>query len=305
MDKLRTFKDYCEQHGDTPLIQSPYSDREYLKEYQEQYDEYMFTLDIDAKTKYGDLILATDDINVVTDIIRATCVRLDYKWSTLWDTLHLDYDPIANVDAHETVTTEYGEHVTETNLGERTTTNNMGERNTTNEIGARVTTNDMGERNTTNTIGARSENTTEKGHTFPYDTKQMTQTAQNEIENSSAKATDSTVTGAAQDVSTVDSTKDISKSDAVEDKTVVSSVQDENISRTHTDTVTTIRKGNIGVTSTQSLIQQTRDVAVFDFYSSVLEDIIEAITIPVYDDGESENCPGWFDHYYYRFGGIY
>jgi hypothetical protein len=43
------------------------------------------------------------------------------------------------------------------------------------------------------------------------------------------------------------------------------------------------RKGNIGVMSTQDLIKQSREIADFNFYKIVANDIISKICIGVYD----------------------
>lgn len=245
----KTLSDYMEVHSSTGLIQSPYTNREYLKEYREQFEEYMYTLDIDAELKFGNLLLIDDDLSKVSEVVRATCIKNDYKWNKLWETLGLKYDPIANVDGVETVTTDYGEHVTDTEIGERSETTNIGERS-----------------ETTN-IGKRSSNSSEDGYTYPYEipTKEAHK-AHNVFESTSEKATDS-----------------VSRS-ATEDSLHKSSASDKLISRMHRDVVETVRKGNIGVTSTQNLIKQERNISLFYFWDVVYQDVIEAITIPIYKE---------------------
>lgn len=114
--------------------------------------------------------------------------------------------------------------------------------------GEEVTTVEYGEHTTSNTIGKRNANTVEQGYTFPYDLDNKTQTAENNI----------TVT-----------------SDAVNDSSV---------SNQHTDRTTLHRQGNIGVTSTQHLINEERQVALFSFWEVVYKDIIDAITIAYYKE---------------------
>lgn len=70
---------------------------------------------------------------------------------------------------------------------------------------------------------------------------------------------------------------------------------DTNTKGTHTDTfnkdahtVTITRKGNIGVTKTQDLLQSQRDIAMFDFLDTVLKDCIDAITIPIFVEEEDD-----------------
>lgn len=248
MKTQKTFRDYLEETGNK-LITTPYSDRPYMKEYQEEYEEYMFTIDIEAKEKFGGLIMLSNDWNVVNDLVRATCVKCDYKWRKLWDTLNLEYDPIANVDGTETTTTVYGTHETESDNGERIQTSNMGERSQTNSIGKRT--------------GASSED----GYTYPYEaTDKEKHTAHNSFSNSTEKATDTITNNAYKDTVT---------NNAYKDKT---------LSKEHTDTVTHVRKGNIGITSSQNLILQERNVSLFYFWDVVVEDIVNAITIPLWKE---------------------
>lgn len=114
--------------------------------------------------------------------------------------------------------------------------------------GEELTTVEYGEHTTNNTIGKRNANTIEQGYTFPYDENSKTQTAENNISVSS------------------------------------DAVNDSSVSNQHTDTTTLSRKGNIGVTSTQHLINEERQVAMFSFWEVVYKDIIEAITIPYYEE---------------------
>lgn len=247
--KSKTLKDYMDDLGSHPFISTPFRDREYFKEYFGEYDEYMQSLDIDAKEKYGNLILVNDDFGIILNIIRSTCIKNDYKWGKLWSTLGLKYDPVANVEEHTTVTTEYGEHVTDTDIGERTETTNIGERTET------------------TSIGKRSSNSSEDGYTYPYENPdKQAHKAHNVFESGSEKATDSVTR------------------ESAEDNLHKSSATDKVTSHTHTDTVTTDRKGNIGVKSSQSLVLEERGVALFYFWDVVYQDVIEAITIPLYKE---------------------
>lgn len=114
--------------------------------------------------------------------------------------------------------------------------------------GEEIVTTVYGEHITNNSLGMRKANTLEQGYNFPYDENSKTQTAENSISVSS---------------------------DAVNDSTV---------SNQHTDSNTIERHGNIGVTSTQHLISEERQIAMFSFWDIVYTDIIKAITIPVYEE---------------------
>lgn len=76
---------------------------------------------------------------------------------------------------------------------------------------------------------------------------------------------------------------------------------DTNTKGTRTDvlnkdehSVTVTRSGNIGVTKTQELLQAQRDIAMFDFLDMVMQDCIDAITIPIFVEKE-DGFSGIFD----------
>lgn len=48
------------------------------------------------------------------------------------------------------------------------------------------------------------------------------------------------------------------------------------------DEITTTRKGNIGVTSTQQLIEAERNVAIFKYLDIVFKDLMDVIALPIF-----------------------
>lgn len=117
------------------------------------------------------------------------------------------------------------------------------------EYGAKSKTNTNGARSVTNSNGARTtENTS---YVVPYDLTEERKTG-----------------------------KDTTTAAAVTDSQTSAESTDTEAENAHTDTIT--RSGNIGVTSTQSLIDQQRRIVDFNFYSHVLADIITAITQPYF-----------------------
>ena len=132
----------------------------------------------------------------------------------------------------------------------------------TTEYGEHVTTQNNGERIETMVNGERQNTSNQKLSSYPFDTGTKTATEE----------TDESVTNA--------QTTDTRTNNAVVDSTT---------SNMHTDTETVTRSGNIGVTSTQKLINEERQVAMFQFINSVLLDIVMDITIPVWEESEEEN----------------
>ena len=137
-----------------------------------------------------------------------------------------------------------------------------GKETRTTEYGEHVTTQNNGERIETMVNGERQNTSNQKLSSYPFDTGAKTATEE----------TDESVTnGASTDTRT---------NNAVVDSTT---------SNTHTDKETVTRSGNIGVTSTQKLINEERKVAMFQFINTVLLDIVTDITIPVWEESEEDD----------------
>lgn len=92
------------------------------------------------------------------------------------------------------------------------------------------------------------------------------------------------------DSSILQTTQQITNSNPLHtDKVNTDAFTDTDIEGAHKDTdthkkhdITVTRQGNIGVTSTQNLIGQQRDIINVKFYDMVFKDIIKEITIPYY-----------------------
>ena len=155
---------------------------------------------------------------VVSDVY-ALIVKKAYEYDKLYNTLSLEYDPIANVDGTETTTDTLGATHTETSSGAHTDSTSFGADSKT------------------QTAKISAENVSSFANA-------------DEVTDSRLAHTDSTSYGA--HVVETDG-------DAVENVHVIE------------------RHGNIGVTSTQELIRQERDVAKFSFVGTVARDIINMI----------------------------
>ena len=157
--------------------------------------------------KYADLETVTDDLESFLAMVNIAIVNWDYKWTKLYATTQLTYDPIANVDA---------------------------------EI---EETRDIASRHTEDTLGAGNVSTTNgqapmESSTFHNQTKSTTESQQR---------------------------------------------VDEHDEDAYKDVITTTRKGNIGVTSTQQLIEAERGVSEFPFLDILMADVINFLTYPYYE----------------------
>lgn len=124
--------------------------------------------------------------------------------------------------------------------------------------GTETTTTTYGEHTSTDNIGARSNNEDINQYRVPMDSGTKTLTDETTTTNSANSAVDS------------------------------------HISSTHTDSIVHERHGNIGVTSTQHLITEERQVAYFNLLDIIFEDVINEICIPLWNDCSSITPNDWY-----------
>lgn len=132
----------------------------------------------------------------------------------------------------------------------------------TTQYGEHITTQNNGERIETMVNGERQNTSNQKLSSYPFDTATKTATEETDESVTNAQSTDTRTSNA---------------------------VVDSTTSNTHTDKETVTRSGNIGVTSTQKLINEERQVAIFQFINTVLLDIVTDITIPVWEESEEDD----------------
>ena len=160
----------------------------------------------------GNIIQGLINLDVTNLIISNT-----YKYSTLYNTTRLNYDPIANVDGMETITTT--KEGSETNSG-------------------------------SNTFTPGSTSTTTR-KSSAYDDTELRENA-----------------------------KDITTSSGADNAEYSNTKSFDN----YREVVQNVRKGNIGVTSTQNLIEQERNISLFSIIDIVCSDIAHLILLGVYPD---------------------
>ena len=158
--------------------------------------------------KFADLATISDDVNVIKSTVEVAFLLYNDKWSKLYNTLNLEYNPLWNVDATITETRK---------IDERHHTDNLG----------------------------RQHGTTE-GSQAPFDSSTKRPVNGSEYTN-----------------------------DAVENEHTEDNYEDE---------IETKRQGNIGVTSSQQLIESERNIADFNFLDVLMCDIINTITYPYYTE---------------------
>ena len=215
-------------------------------------EEYLVGYQTDASSvdwyylgvKFKDLHAISDDLNDIEAAVGVAFLTYGDKWAKLFNTLDLKYNPIWNVDAKIEETRDIDKRHVEDDFAEREDVNSYG-----------LTTGNT-------TYGQLDDSTENK--TTPYDSANYRNLSKQERQV--LEHTDDYQTDAHEDTLTKGAHKDSHDEDA------------------YKDVITTERTGNIGVTSTQELIQKEREVADFNFLDVLMCDIIDIITEPYFEE---------------------
>ena len=227
--------------------------------------------------------------NIIVNLYNAN----KYKYETLYNTTLLKYEPLQNYDRTEEITDKTERIGTDdTTFGSRTDTSTAN--NTTN-IGAQDNTNKDEE---TTKIGAinteTNSSTSKKGsesnekEVAPYDSENyykqekdtLSFTNRSDTNNSTTKTnarTDTRTNTITEKVGARKDTTESSTSNTFGGHTDATSIN-ENETYTHKSHM----YGNIGVTTSQQMLESEREVAYFNFVSIVAHDIIKLIAICIY-----------------------
>ena len=182
-----------------------------------------------------------------------------YQYNKLWKSTLLNYEPLENYRMEESGTDTSIENTT-SNIGEQT---NNGNDSTTTNIGEV----NIASSNSTNYGG--KETTSE--FVSPYDDTEarLSKKTENEYTNRKDDTTATSTTGARTDSETSNSSVTVgARTDT--------STNDSTTNHTFT------RSGNIGVTTSQQMLQSEREIAYFNFISIVAHDIVKLIAICIY-----------------------
>lgn len=216
-----------------------------------------------------------------------------YQYETLYNTTLLKYEPLQNYDRTEEVEdTTNRTGTNDTIFGSHTDTSTAN--NTTN-IGAQDNTNTDDETTKIGAINTETNSSTSKNgsesnekEVAPYDSE--TYYKQEKDTLSFTKRTDTnnstTTTNARTDTRTNTNTEKVgARTDSNESSTsntfgerTDATSRNENETYTHKSHI----YGNIGITTSQQMLQSQREVAYFNFVSIVAHDIIKLIAICIY-----------------------
>lgn len=182
-----------------------------------------------------------------------------YQYNKLWKSTLLNYEPLENYRMEESGTDTSTENAT-SNIGEQT---NRGNDSKTNNIGG------INIASSNSTVYGGKETTSE--FVSPYDDTEtrLSKKTENEYTNRKDDTTATSTTGAREDSETSNSS------------VTVGARTDTSTNDSTTNHIFT-RSGNIGVTTSQQMLQSEREIAYFNFISIVAHDIVKLIAICIY-----------------------
>lgn len=224
--------------------------------------------------QYGDY--GTGLLTISTIIKRSISTALEknsYKITKLYETTQLTYDPISNYDRSETTTVEHNGTETDETIASNVLTKTGSESHTkggddTFSYSGETVTTPSGSTTTTHETTAFNEPTTYSGDskdTTTYNAAKTTESFNNRKDTTTYNTDEQTTYNDVKDAHDIDSTTTHSFNGRNE-KTI------SNI------------KGNIGVTTSQQMIQSEREVADFLWMDAVAKIITDAICIHTYYD---------------------
>lgn len=208
-------------------------------------------------------LLSSADRKTIATLVYA---RFRTQWGRLWATMNPDYDPLTNYKMEETVEgTENSTRTPDLTKGDTGTVQTTGQ-------------------------DKRTPDLTRKGTGTVKDDGSATNNNQNGIWgfNSSTSVPSDMSDGTATNENTT--TRDLTETETGTDTTDRTNTDTYNRSYTETGTDTTAgtssrkltRTGNIGTNTFQNLLQQERNIWMYDFFEQIFKDVDSVLTIPIY-----------------------
>ena len=209
-------------------------------------------------------VLSSDNRTLISNILWA---MFGIQWTRLWDTMKpVEYNPLTNYQMQETMEgTENSTRTPDLTKGDTGTVQKTGQ-------------------------DKRTPNLTRNGTGTVNDNGSATNTNQNGILgfNSSTSVPSDMSDGTSTNENTT--TRDLTETETGTDITDRTNTDTYNRSYTETGTDTTAgmssrkltRTGNIGTNTFQNLLQQERNLWMYNFFEQVFKDVDSVLTIPIY-----------------------
>lgn len=238
--------------------------------------------------------LSSDDVNTRSKLANIIFTMYADKWSKLWNALEIEYNPLNNYDMIENesinemiddTTTKTGTDTvtmtgTDTNAKTGTETLGMSGTDSTATTGTETTTK-TGTDNIAHTGNTENEVSAFNSSSYQDNSKDTINTADNETRNMTDTLTHNTTENETRNMTdtTTHNTTD-TETRNMTDTTTYNSTVDEDISKSNMRALT--RSGNIGVTTSQQMLQSEIELRKWLYYQSVFNDIDDILTLSIY-----------------------
>lgn len=221
-------------------------------------------------------------LNWFDSVTAATVVNLD-AWARLYYALSLQYNPLYNVDGTTEIT--YSAQVNSDVMGARSESDSYGARDKSDIMGARSASDIMGARSETDTIGAkettngaRSDTSTDSSISYDSatwkDTNKTSDSIGSQIINEGAQSNGHTAATYTDQHTATTYTDRHTEAQVTDGHTAQSYTDMHNIG---TKTETTEKKGNIGVTMSQQLLEAEWNFRKKSFFSKIFKELADDI----------------------------
>lgn len=225
------------------------------------------SLDIAYAARSADKFVSTivnhyidDDVGVLSDddltlLVTACYSMFNENWVSLWKAVNVEYEPLENYNRNSSVTDKSTQKNTGTLQNQRTGTDTGTVNKTLTDSGTITNGGTVGNDTANSTYGFDSNNAVPSSSTTQTTTNDLTET--HDLNN------------------TINETRQLANSD--------NSTETRNLENTNETTHTEIVKGNIGVTTSQQMLQSEYDLRrLNNFYEVVFSDVDSFFTLPIY-----------------------
>lgn len=253
---------------DIPLIPKFFNtpDFNFLKEYFANYKVF----DSAISSKQGSRLLLFDDDETNDSLLLASPCMNKYKWSKLFATLSLEYNPIENYDRQETSTRKPDLATERRYSGSEKTTYSGAETST--------------QTGSTDRVQSGGQSTTEKPGAIRTHERNSFNPAEPTLEYRDSDSGTSTTDTTYKDLTVSEKYNAIQNKKDYEGRNDLKEYQNRKDTETiqGQDMTESRIHGNIGVTTSQQMIQSEREVASFNYILTILNDVVNDICSMMY-----------------------
>ena len=242
----------------------------------EQFDSMIWLYWADREVFYNDRFPEDDDVTTASNLVKTFALFLRSRarmYEKLYKTTVLDYNPLYNVDAYEFTNRELEQTGSTTNnhTGDDTATRSGSESDSKAGSETNVRSGNMTE------AGSGSDDTVHQNTTFDSDT--LYNTAKDTM---TAGTTTTTTYNDVTDTSSFTDREDTHTYNDVQNKIDYNSSTEDIRDLKDKEGITVRRYGNIGVTMSGQLLEDSRREASYDFIKQVVQDCINTVSYAIY-----------------------